>query len=116
MLKIHVFCELLSRLFFGLFGDVRIDIHRGLNVSMAETILHFLDRCARFEEQAAMRMPEAVNGYSGQAILFNHSIEFLIRLSGDHELIFCVRKDKLLFIHRIKAKLQEVHCLPFSPR
>ena len=49
-LKIHVFCELLSRLFFGLFGDVRIDIHCGLNVSMAETVLHFLDRCARFEE------------------------------------------------------------------
>ena len=61
-LKTDMGSEFFRALFPGLFGNMRVDVHRCLNIRVAEPLLHFLDGYSGFKKQAAMRMAQAVSG------------------------------------------------------
>ena len=69
MLKIDVGSELFGHSFFGFFGDMRVNIHRCLNVRVSEPFLHFLDRYSGFKKQAAMSMARPLE-LTGDPLLF----------------------------------------------
>ena len=51
------------RAFFPcLFGNMRVDVRRCLNIRVAEPLLHFLDGYSGFKKQTAMSMAQAMSG------------------------------------------------------
>lgn len=77
-LKINEFRELFGGFFFPFFRDVRVNIHRCLDVGMAKPFLHLFKWRSHLEQQAAMGVPEAVKCDMLRRVFFFKVIQPLI--------------------------------------
>ena len=107
-LKINEFRELFGSFFFPLFGDVRVNIHRCLDVGMAKPFLDLFEWRSHLKQQAAMGVPEAVECDMLERVFFFKVIQPLIHQRRQIDPILFRREQELVRSENIDASHQVI--------